>query len=58
MRFFRYRKVIGLYCPDGVTHLRCCGKKFKLSDLITHVTQKHEDNDGQENRTEPSIEPA
>ncbi|EFX83344.1 hypothetical protein DAPPUDRAFT_315832 [Daphnia pulex] len=50
-------KAINLYCPPDVTHLKCCGKVFKLSDLKTHVSQKHEAY-GQSNRTEPSISPA
>lgn len=54
--FIHFRKAINLYCPTDVTHLKCCGKVFKLSDLKTHVSQKHEA--GQSNRTEPSISPA
>ena len=54
--FVNLRKMLNLYCPSGVTHLKCCGKVFDLSELKDHVDKNHEA--GRPNRTEPSISPA
>nr|CAH0106612.1 unnamed protein product [Daphnia galeata] len=54
---YRYgiSKIISLYCPPGVTLLKCCKKLFNLSELKAHVSQYHES--GNAGRTEPSISP-
>ncbi|XP_046445377.1 zinc finger protein 236-like isoform X1 [Daphnia pulex] len=49
-------KILGLYCPADVTHLKCCGKVFDLREMKTHVIQYHKT--GQPGRTKPSISPA
>jgi hypothetical protein len=50
-----YRKLLDLYCPGKVTHLKCCGKVFDLLGLKAHVSQCHEA--GRPNRKQPSISP-